>query len=206
MPITISIVEDNNIFRASLAELVRATDGFELKAEYSNAEEAAAVLQQPPDIVIVDIVLPGMKGYELIRNIRSANESIRFLVCTNYEDDDNIFKALAAGASGYILKHHSASDIVSAIRDVFDGGGPMTPSIAAKVIASFQKNNNHREPLLTSREKEVLEMAAQGLYNKEIARKMEVTNETIKKHFKNIYHKLQVQNKIEAINKYKQGG
>ncbi|MEO7984621.1 MAG: response regulator transcription factor [Bacteroidota bacterium] len=203
MHITISIVEDNRSFRASLVQLINAAEGLVLVSEHSNAEDAEALLLHRPDIVIVDFVLPGMSGVELIKKLKPRNEAIQYLVCSGYDDDDKIFMALECGASGYILKNNSGSEIITAIKDLYHGGVPMSPYIARRVLHSFQKKNGVREDLLTDREKEILEHAAKGLMYKEIAKELAITHETVKRHLKNIYSKLQVQNKIEAINKFK---
>lgn len=203
MKITVSIVEDNSSFRASLIQLIQSTEGLEFISAYSNAEDATEILKKKPDIVIIDIVLPGKNGLELICEIREQNERIQFLVCSSYDDDDRIFAALEAGASGYIMKDYNSSEIVSAIREIYYGGSPMSPYIARRVINSFQKKKDNNDGVLTEREKEILSLAATGKVYKEIAESLEITHETVKKHMKNIYHKLHVQNRVEAINKLK---
>jgi len=203
MSICISVVEDNKSFRDPLVQLIGLTDGFLLVSEYTNAEEAEALVYDNPDIVIVDIRLPGRSGIELIQKIKPLNKAIQYLVCSNYDDDENIFTALEAGAAGYILKDYTAAEIVAAITELHNGGSPMKPGIARRVIASFQKTNKTPLFLLTDREKEVLELSAKGYLYKEVARQLLITHETVKQHLKNIYQKLQVQNKIEAINKFK---
>jgi len=203
MTINISVVEDNKTFRTSLVELIRSTEGFQLLSEHSNGEDAEEMLNLRPDIVIMDIVLPGISGVELISKLKPRNEAIQYLVCTGYDDDDKIFSALEAGATGYILKSNSSAEIIAAVKDIYQGGVPMSPYIARRVIHSFKDRNGAKDGLLTEREKEILELASQGLMYKEIAEDLLITHETVKKHMKNIYTKLQVQNKIEAINKYK---
>ena len=159
----------------------------------------------PPDIVITDITLPGMRGTELIVRLNEKMKQTQFMVCSIHDDNDTIFEALKSGASGYILKDPvTADEIVKAIRDLYNGGSPMSPFIARKVIHSFQKPViNDASSLLSHREKEVLELLSKGLLYKEIAERLDVTHETVKKHLKNIYQKLHVQNKIEALNKFK---
>jgi len=203
MTITVSIVEDNKTFRSSLAELIRSADGMLLVSEHSNGEDAEKFISLRPDIVIVDLVLPGISGVELIRKLKPLNEAIQYLVCTGYDDDDRIFSALESGATGYILKSNTSAEIISAIREIYHGGVPFSPYIARRVINSFKNKNGAKDDGLTDREKEILELASQGLMYKEIAEDLLITHETVKKHMKNIYTKLQVQNKIEAINKYK---
>jgi DNA-binding NarL/FixJ family response regulator len=204
--ITIAIVEDNEQFRSGLEAIINIQNDFSITASYNSAEKALPALSQhPADIVITDISLPGMKGTELIVLLKDKLPQTQFMVCSIHDDNDTIFEALKCGASGYILKDPvTADEIIKAIRDLYNGGSPMSPYIARKVISSFQKpvvNNEHS--VLSIREKEVLELLSRGLLYKEIAERLGVTHETVKKHLKNIYQKLHVQNKIEAINKYK---
>ena len=204
--ITVSIVEDNDQFRNALEAIIKVQDDFALAGSYDSAERALdGLIENPPDIVITDISLPGMRGTELIMSLKDKMLQTQFMVCTIHDDNDTIFEALKRGASGYILKDPvTAAEIIKAIRDLYNGGSPMSPYIARKVISSFQKSTTHNEQaLLSIREKEVLELLAKGLLYKEIADKLGVTHETVKKHLKNIYQKLHVQNKIEALNKFK---
>jgi DNA-binding NarL/FixJ family response regulator len=204
--ITISIVEDNEQFRSGLEAIIKGQNDFALIASFDSAEKAIpALLQSPADIVISDISLPGMRGTALIVQLKDKMPQTQFMVCSIHDDNDTIFEALKCGASGYILKDPvTADEIVRAIRDLYNGGSPMSPYIARKVINSFQKPPIKDEhSLLSIREKEVLELLSQGLLYKEIAEQLGVTHETVKKHLKNIYQKLHVQNKIEAINKFK---
>lgn len=205
--ITISIVEDNVQFRNALEAIINGQDDFALAGSYENAEKAMeGLMENPPDIVIADISLPGMRGTELIMRLKDKMQQTQFMICSIHDDNDTIFEALQCGASGYILKDPvTTAEIIKAIRDLYIGGSPMSPYIARKVIGSFQRSKVYDEhTLLSTREKEVLELLAKGLLYKEIADKLGVTHETIKKHLKNIYHKLHVQNKIEALNKFRQ--
>jgi two-component system, NarL family, response regulator LiaR len=205
--ITISVVEDNEQFRYALETIIRQKSDMALIGSYDSAEKALVGLQQhPTDIVIADISLPGMRGTELIVKLKDKMPQTQFMVCSIHDDNDTIFEALKNGAAGYILKDPiTADEIIKAIHDLYNGGSPMSPYIARKVISSFQKqvitdNSN----VLSLREKEVLEFLSKGLLYKEIAEKLGVSHETIKKHLKNIYQKLHVQNKIEALNKFRQ--
>jgi DNA-binding NarL/FixJ family response regulator len=205
--ITISVVEDNEQFRSALEAIIHAQEDFALAGSYESAEKALdGLMENPPDIVITDISLPGMRGTELIMSIKDKMQQTQFMVCSIHDDNDTIFEALKCGASGYILKDPvTAAEIVKAIRDLYNGGSPMSPYIARKVISSFQISTTHNEQaLLSIREKEVLELLSKGLLYKEIADKLGITHETVKKHLKNIYQKLHVQNKIEALNKFRQ--
>lgn len=204
--ISVSIVEDNDQFRNALETIIASQEDMILISSCINAEKAyELLLASPPDIVITDLGLPGMKGNELIIRIKQKLPQQQFLVCTIHDDNDSVFEALQSGASGYILKEPvTVDEIIKAIRDLYLGGAPMSPFIARKVLATFQKPLiKDDQSLLSQREKQVLELLAKGLLYKEIAQQLGVTSETIKKHLKNIYQKLQVQNKIEAINKFR---
>lgn len=204
--IKVAIVEDNDQFRKALEAIINQEKDTELLGSYTSAEKALSALEQaPPDIAIVDISLPGMKGTELIVRLRDKLRHTLFMVCTIHDDNDTIFEALKCGAAGYILKDPvTAEEIIKAIRDLYNGGSPMSPFIARKVIGTFQKPViNDVNSLLSQREKEVLELVAQGLLYKEIALRLTISAETVKKHLKNIYQKLHVQNKVEALNKFR---
>ncbi len=204
--ITVSVIEDNDHFRKALVAIITAQDDMALVNAYPDAEKAyESLISAPPDIAIVDISLPGIKGTELIVKLKNKLLRTQFMVCSIHDDNDTIFEALKSGASGYILKDPVTSEeIIKAIRDMYSGGSPMSPFIARKVIDSFQKPViNDTESLLSQREKEVLELLAKGLLYKEIAIRLGVGTETVKKHLKNIYQKLHVQNKIEALNKFR---
>ena len=204
--ISVSIIEDNDQFRTALEAIIAAQEEMSVVHAYPDAEKAyESILSAPPDIVIVDINLPGMRGTELIVLLKDKLPQTQFMVCSIHDDSDTIFEALKCGASGYILKDPvTANEIVKAIHDLYHGGSPMSPYIARKVIGSFQKpliNNEHS--ILSAREREVLELLSKGLLYKEIANQLGITHETVKKHLKNIYQKLHVQNKIEALNKFR---
>ena len=204
--IKVAIVEDNDQFRKALETIIDQEKDMSLLGSYTSAERALMALEQsPPDVAIVDISLPGMKGTELIVRLRDKLRQTLFMVCTIHDDNDTIFDALKCGAAGYILKDPiTAEEITKAVRDLFNGGSPMSPFIARKVIGTFQKPMiNDVNSLLSQREKEVLELVAQGLLYKEIALRLTISAETVKKHLKNIYQKLHVQNKVEALNKFR---
>jgi DNA-binding NarL/FixJ family response regulator len=204
--IKIAIVEDNDHFRKALETIIKQEKDTELVGSYTSAEKAMSALEQsPPDIAIIDISLPGMRGTELIVRLKDKIRQTQFMVCTIHDDNETIFEALKSGASGYLLKDPvTAEEIIKAIHDLYKGGSPMSPFIARKVIGAFQKPAiNDANSLLSQREKEVLALVAQGLMYKEIAIRLEISTETVKKHLKNIYHKLHVQNKVEALNKFR---
>jgi len=204
--ISVSIVEDNVQFRAALEEIIKGQPELVLAHSFDSAEKAISVMPgNAPDIVITDITLPGMKGTELIVRLKDKMKQTQFMVCSIHDDNETIFEALKCGASGYILKDPvTADEIVKAIHDLYKGGSPMSPFIAKKVILSFQKPViNDANSSLSQREREVLELLAKGLLYKEIAQQLGIGSETVKKHLKNIYQKLHVQNKIEALNKFR---
>lgn len=203
MPISISLVDDNASFRAYLVKLIHAIEELRLVSEHSNGEDVEAILAHQPDVVLVELLLPGKNGAELIRALRTINPKVKCLVCTGFAEEERIFRALEAGAYGYILKQNTGEEIVQAIREVYEGGSPMSRPVARKVIESFHQGTHHPLPSLTEREKEIMELISMGMVHKEIALNLGVTRETIKKHMKNIFQKLGAQNKIEAINTFK---
>ena len=199
----VSIVEDNTLYQQALENIILSSEVFRLHKSYGSAEAAMDMLQNPPDIAIVDINLPGKSGIELIRQLHSGS-AIQCLVCSMHDDDDFIVKALENGAVGYILKDATVAQISTALEEVVKGGAPMSPYIASRVISFFRKPKISSEAaLLSAREREVLEMLAEGLQYKEIAERLSLSTETVKKHMRNIYQKLHVQNKVEAVNKFR---
>jgi NarL family two-component system response regulator LiaR len=202
---TISIVEDNADFRMVLTGYLKSQAGFSVKGIYNDAETALkGLVADQPDIAIVDIKMPGISGIELINKVKLSIPDTLYLVCTVHHDNDTVFKALQAGALGYILKDADGNTIINAITELYNGGSPMSPYIARKVISHMQiPGNGDIEYGLTTREKDVLQKLAKGLLYKEIADRTDISIFTVKNHLKNIYRKLQVQNKVEALNKYK---
>ena len=202
--IKVAVVEDNFHYRSALVALLESSGLFLLRGIYPTAEEAMTGLTaQPPDVAIVDIQLPGISGISLIKTIRSSMPRTQFMICTLHQDNERIFEALKAGASGYILKDASADEIRGAVKDLFMGGAPMSPYIARKIISLFHEAAPDVKTYgLSDREREVLELMCNGLLYKEIALKLSISGNTVKNHLKSIYKKLHVQNKIEAINKY----
>lgn len=201
--ITVAIVEDIKDIREGLRLLIDSSDGFTCAEVYVNAEDAVKELPRShPDVVLMDINLPGINGIEAIRQIKDKCPDTLFIMSTVYEDDENIFESLKAGASGYLLKKTAPSKILDAITEVVNGGSPMSTQIARKVIASFQRKNSIDEvDVLTPKEKEILKALAKGLRYKEIANEMNIGIETVRTHARNIYEKLQVQSRTEALNK-----
>ena len=208
MPIAISIVEDNDKLRATLARVIDRTDGFRCVSDYANAEDALADLPKiKPDVVLMDINLPGLNGVECVRQLKKLLPQIQVMMLTVYEDTENIFNALAAGANGYMLKRTPAKELIEAIREVQRGGSPMTTHIARKVVQSFQKTGAAAAAAgelaeLSVREQQVLDLLAQGLIYKEIGEKLGISYETVHTYIRRIYEKLQVRTRTEAVAKF----
>jgi DNA-binding NarL/FixJ family response regulator len=208
MPATVAIVEDNDQLRATLARLLNRADGFQCLGHYPDAETALAALPAaPPDVVLVDINLPGMNGVEFVRRLKQAAPQVLAVMLTAYEDTENIFNALAAGAAGYLLKRAPRSELLEAIREVRRGGSPMTTHIARKVVQSFQKTSPAPQAggggdTLSTREQEVLDLLSQGFLYKEIADKLGISYETVHTYIRRIYEKLQVRTRTEAVAKF----
>lgn len=205
MPITVSIVEDNEKFRGTLARVLNRADGFQCVSQYGSAEDALKALpQDKPEVVLMDINLPGMNGVECVRQLKQLLPKAQLMMLTVYEDTENIFKALAAGATGYMLKRTSQAELLEAIREVHRGGSPMTTHIARKVVSSFQQASPSAQPTenLSPREQEVLDCLAQGFLYKEIADKLGVSYETVHTYIRRIYEKLQVRTRTEAVAKF----
>lgn len=204
--IRIGIVEDNHEFRNALQLILGGTPGYVCTSVFSNAEEAIKRLAlEKPDIVLMDIQLPGMSGIDCIKQIKSEAPDIQFMMFTSYEDDEKIFDALAAGASGYILKRTPPAKLIEAVRELYEGGSPMSTEIARKVVGSFQQKKRvagmENNPL-SEREKQILDQLADGFMYKEIASNLFISIATVKQHVHRIYEKLHVQSRTGAINKY----
>ena len=201
--ITVCIVEDLEDIRNGLAAIINMTPEFTVLQAFSNAEDALDNLASlRPDIVVMDIHLPGMSGIECIRRLHERNRAIQFMMFTIYENSDTVFEALEAGASGYILKNSSPSKIVESLRELYQGGSPMNAEIAKKLVTRFQKQNvPENEYHLTPKEQQIIELMSKGYLYKEIAFELNNTVNTIKQHIRHIYEKLHVQNKAEAINR-----
>jgi DNA-binding NarL/FixJ family response regulator len=203
--ITVSIVEDNPQLRTTLARVISRADGFECLSHYGSAEEALQGLPgDRPNVVLMDINLPGMNGVQCVRQLKSALPDTQVVMLTAYEDTENIFNSLTAGASGYLLKRTSSAELLAALREVKQGGSPMTAHIARKVVLSFQKAGPSPQPTenLSQREQEVLDCLAQGFLYKEIAEKLGISYETVHTYIRRIYEKLQVRTRTEAVAKF----
>lgn len=202
--IKVVIVEDDKEMRDGLESIVRSDPMLECIAAFSSAEDAIDQIHSViPDIVLMDIHLPGISGIECVKKLKPLLTNTQFMMCTVYEDNENIFDSLCAGATGYLLKNSPPAKINEAIIDLYQGGSPMSSSIARKVIHAFQPTEqmNPEMEKLTKREKEMLDLLAKGYRYKEIADKLFISFETVRTHIHNIYEKLQVQSRTEALNK-----
>jgi len=212
MAITVSIVEDSEQLRSTLARMIGRAEGFQCLGDYGTAEDALeAIPKHPPNVVLMDINLPGMNGVECVRKLKQVLPTTQVVMLTAYEDTENIFNSLAAGASGYLLKRSKSVEILEAIRDVQNGGSPMTTHIARKVVQSFQASAAAAatapapaaEPSeeLSPREREVLDLLSQGFMYKEISDKLGISFETVRTYIRRIYEKLHVRTRTEAVAK-----
>jgi DNA-binding NarL/FixJ family response regulator len=205
MPITVSIVEDNEQLRNTLARVISRAEGFRCISQYADAESALEKIpKDAPEVVLMDINLPGMNGVECVRRLKQLSPKIQVVMLTVYEDTDNIFNALTAGAAGYLLKRTKSAELLEAIREVHRGGSPMTTHIARKVTQSFQRAGPSSQPTenLSEREQEVLDCLSQGFLYKEIAEKLGISYETVHTYIRRIYEKLQVRTRTEAVAKF----
>ncbi|MBL0304788.1 MAG: response regulator transcription factor [Chitinophagaceae bacterium] len=209
--ISVFIVDDNKELRNALEEIVSMSEGYKCIGTVGSAEEA--VIQIPilkPDVVLMDINLGTEEsGIDVVRVLKPRIPDTNFMICTVYEEDEKIFEALSAGASGYILKKTSPGKMLEAIRELYEGGAPMSSQIARKVVAAFQQqqnqfavNDSEKLSMLTNREMEILEFLSKGLMYKEIAFQTFLSPETVRKHVYHIYEKLHVTNRVAAVNKF----
>jgi DNA-binding NarL/FixJ family response regulator len=200
--IGICIIEDILDIQQGLRSIVESDSRLHWIRSFETAEEAIQWIPKlKPDVVITDINLPGKNGIECVYELKNLDSEMQFIMFTIYEDNDQVFEALKAGATGYILKNTAPEKIVEAIVELNEGGSPMSPKIARKVLQSFSKAENPALQLISKREREVLDLLSKGYLYKEIADKLNITLSTVKRHLNHIYEKLQVQNKTEAVNK-----
>ena len=204
--IRVSVVEDDARVRSGLVQLINLSEGFQCVSHHANAEAALSELPAAkPDVVLMDINLPGANGVECVRQLKPQLPNTQIVMLTVYEETEMIFKALTAGATGYLLKQTPPAELLTAIRDVHRGGSPMTSHIARKIVASFQQ-----QPVaparglenLTPREQEVLDHLARGFLYKEIADALGISYDTVHAHIRRIYEKLQVRSRTEAVAKH----
>lgn len=205
MPITVAIVEDEKEIREMLAILINGSPGYSCIGAFENAEDAIAEIPKlRPDVAIVDIHLPNQSGIDCVYQLKQICSGTQYMMCTSLEDSEHIFKALKAGANGYLTKSTPPVKLLEAISELAGGGSPMSSQIARKVIASFhqaeQTTNAHLEQL-SKREQEILQHLSKGLRYKEIAGQLFISVETVRTHIHNIYDKLQVNTRTEALNR-----
>jgi DNA-binding NarL/FixJ family response regulator len=204
MPISVVIVEDLDEVRNGLAELIDSDRELSIIECFGNAETAAQKLPMlQADIVLMDINLPGMSGIECIRSIKQQCPATQFMMFTVYENDEKVLQALQAGATGYLLKRTEPKRILESIKELNQGGSPMSSNIARKLLNVFlDKKKINKKELLSERENAVLQLLADGLLYKEIAERLNIAHGTVRQHIHNIYEKLHVSNRTEAVNKY----
>lgn len=204
MSIKVSIVEDLAEIREGLAELIRSDKEMSMLENFEDSETAIQKLPDlHPDIVIMDINLPGMSGIDCIKIIKEKCPCTQFMMFTVYENDEKVLQALRAGASGYLLKRTEPSRILESIKELNQGGSPMSSNIARKLLNIFlDEKKISKKQMLSDRENEVLQLLADGLLYKEIAERLHLGHGTVRQHIHNIYEKLHVQNRTQAVNKY----
>jgi DNA-binding NarL/FixJ family response regulator len=205
MQIKVAIVEDDEGIRGSLSALIKRAKDFKLIGEFANGETALKEISKlMPDVVLMDINLPGMKGYECVRQLKGEHPAIQFLILTVYEDSDSLFNSLRAGASGYLLKRTASARLLEAIRDVYDGGAPMTPQLARRVVQFFSKPAPEAASIakLTPAEQKFLDHLANGYAYKEIADRLGISIDTVRSYVRTVYEKLHVHSRTEAVVKY----
>jgi len=210
-PIEVALVEDDAGVRANLAAMLDASSGFHCQAAYPDGKSAlAGIPARVPDVVLMDINLPGMPGTECVRQLRTAMPDLPVLMLTVYDDSEKVFASLMAGATGYLLKRTPRDKLLEAIRDVHSGGAPMSRQIARRVVQFFHGIDRRSLPAspapevgaLTDREDQVLAGLAKGLAYKEIADQLNISFETVRTHVRSIYEKLHVHSRTEAVLKY----
>jgi len=204
MPIRVSIVEDLAEVREGLVDLVQSDEELSMVSSFKDAESAAQKLPElKADIVLMDINLPGMSGIDCIRSIKEKCPGTQFMMFTVYENDDKVLEALQAGATGYLLKRTKPEQILESIKELNQGGSPMSSNIARKLLNIFlHEKKATKKEALSDRENEVLQLLADGLLYKEIANRLYIGHGTVRQHHHNIYEKLHVNNRTEAVNKY----
>lgn len=202
--VRVAIIEDQREVREGLRTLIDGTSGFKCVSSFRTMEEALAGIDaNPPDVILTDIGLPGMSGVEGIRILRERHKAIPIVALTVYDDDDDVFNALCAGASGYLLKNTPPARLLESLREVADGGGPMSPEVARRVIRLFRQFRppQRAEYHLSQQETEVLKLLVDGHHYKTAAKTLGISVNTVSFHLRNIYAKLEVHSKSEAVAK-----
>ena len=196
-----SIIEDHHSFRQGLAYLINDSEGFECIDTFVSAEDGIEGLTGKEDVLLLDINLPNLSGIEAIPFIKAKHPDLKIIMLTIFDDDDNVMKAILAGADGYLLKKTAPPLILSSLKDCLEGGSPMTPSIAKNVLTLFKKHipQQNEDFLLTQREQEILHLLVEGIDNQSIADKLFISVQTVRNHIRHIYEKLQVHTKSQAV-------
>lgn len=208
MAIKVAIVEDDEGIRNSLATLIKRASALRLAGDYPDGETALKEIpRKSPDVVLMDINLPGINGVECVRQLKTTLPAVQFLMLTVYEDSDSLFNSLKAGASGYLLKRTAFARLVDSIHDVHGGGSPMSPQLARRVVQFFSRPGEIDSSLarLTPGEKEFLDQLAKGYAYKEIADRMKISIDTVRSYVRAVYEKLHVHSRTEAVVKYLRG-
>jgi DNA-binding NarL/FixJ family response regulator len=204
-PVSVAVVEDSPTVRRNLNRWLDRTPGFKCLCTCASGEEALRVIPDcRPQVVLMDIQMPGMSGVECTARLKQVLPAAQIIVLTVYEDTETIFKALRAGACGYLLKRSSHEEILNAIRDILQGGAPMTSAIARKLVTAFQEPPPSADygTALSAREREILDLLAHGLSNKEIGAKLDLSQFTVKNHLARVFEKLHVRCRTEAVMAY----
>lgn len=213
MTISVCIVDDNKDIRSALEQIILMAEGYNLVGAFADAESALQKIPLvQPNVVLMDINLgDGESGIDCVRQLKPLHPEILFMMCTIYEEDEKIFEALKAGANGYILKKTAPGKLLDSLRELYEGGAPMSSQIARKVVNAFQSKpvdapdtNTAAKAIsiLSNRENEILELLSRGMLYKEIAARLYISQETVRKHVYHIYEKMHVNNRVEAINKF----
>ncbi|RPE13880.1 DNA-binding response regulator [Chitinophaga lutea] len=202
MPVNILVYEDNASLRESLANLLSLTEIYQVAGAWPDcALVKEQVAQLRPDVILMDIDMPGVNGISAVKQIRSFDQAVQIIMLTVFDDNNHVFEALCAGANGYLLKKYISDRLVPSIQEVLNGGAPMSPSIARMVITSMQQPGTGNDYQLTNREKEILQSLSRGNSFKLIAADLGISLDTVRTHIKRIYDKLHVRSQIEAVSK-----
>lgn len=202
MPTKILIYDDNTDLRECICHLLRLREEYEVVGEFGDAKNVVKeVTELKPDVILMDIEMPGITGVEAVKKIRTKDRNAQIIMLTVFDDQGHIFEALQSGANGYLLKRNASDRLVQSIEEVLSGGAPMSPSIARLIISEMQLRKPQENYQLSVREKEILKSLATGYSFKLIASDLEISLETVRTHIKKIYEKLQVHSQIEAVSK-----
>lgn len=202
MPIGILIYEDNSSLRESLNTLLTISQQYTVLGAFEECTKVSVQVEEfKPEVVLMDIDLPGVNGIEGVKQIRRVNKEVQIIMLTVFDDNTHVYDALYAGANGYLLKKYISDKLVNSIEEVLQGGAPMSPSIARMVISHMHENTAGKDYQLTAREKEILQSLSKGNSFKLIASELGISLETVRTHIKHIYDKLHVQSQIEAVSK-----